>query len=101
MIQAPVVGIHVSTATQQLNIDGRDVVLTIASPSAGIGFDGRQVVKEYVETPEYEGATSVTPSASAQILPTNGYRLTADITVDPIPSNYGLITWNGSTLTVS
>lgn len=49
----------------------------------------------------YSGATSVTPSASAQTLPTAGKTLTDNITVAAIPSNYGLITWNGATLTVS
>jgi hypothetical protein len=27
--------------------------------------------------------------------------VTRNIVINPIPSNYGLITWNGSTLTVS
>ena len=49
----------------------------------------------------YAGQTVVIPSAFQQSLPTAGTLLTTDITVEPIPSNYGLITWNGSTLTVS
>ena len=49
----------------------------------------------------YEGAYEVTPSDSAQVLPTAFHKLLGDITVNPIPSNYGLITWNGSTITVS
>jgi len=49
----------------------------------------------------YEGAYEVTPSSSAQVLPTAFHKLLGDITVNPIPSNYGLITWNGSTITVS
>lgn len=49
----------------------------------------------------YQGAYEVTPSQQTQVLPTNGKVLTDDITVKPIPSNYGLITWNGSILTVS
>lgn len=49
----------------------------------------------------YTGAYSVTPSANVQTLPTSGLMMTDNITVDPIPSNYGLITYNGSTITVS
>lgn len=50
---------------------------------------------------DYEGSYVATPSAERQMLPTSGKILTMDIVVEPIPSNYGLITWNGSTLTVS
>ncbi len=49
----------------------------------------------------YEGAYEVTPSNVAQTLPTDGRYLRSDITINPIPSNYGLITYNGSTITVS
>lgn len=49
----------------------------------------------------YLGETEVTPSAETQVLQTNGLMLQANITINPIPSNYGLITWNGSTITVS
>lgn len=50
---------------------------------------------------EYHGGYTVTPGTTAQILHTKEKQLTEDITVEPIPNNYGLITWNGSTLTVS
>lgn len=49
----------------------------------------------------YTGETTVTPSASEQRLATTGLLVPRDIIINPIPSNYGLITWNGSTLTVS
>ena len=51
--------------------------------------------------PIYEGPYSVTPSQHQQVLSTAGMELAHDVTVAPIPSNYGLITWNGSALTVS
>lgn len=47
---------------------------------------------------------SVIPTQSTQILtadPGHGYTGLGTVTVEPIPSNYGLITWNGSVLTVS
>ena len=49
----------------------------------------------------YEGETEFTPSADEQVIPTAGFMMHENITINPIPSNYGLITWNGSTLTVS
>ena len=51
--------------------------------------------------PDYEGETTFTPSAEMQTIPTAHTVLLSDITINPIPSNYGLITWNGATLTVS
>lgn len=51
--------------------------------------------------PEYDGAIEFTPTAEAQTVLVGGYRVSQNITINPIPSNYGLITWNGSLLTVS
>ena len=49
----------------------------------------------------YEGPTTVTPNGETQTLSTRGKTMASDVTVNPIPSNYGLITWDGSVLTVS
>lgn len=51
--------------------------------------------------PEYHGPVTVTPATYEQTLLTHGTHLSQDVTIAPIPNNYGLITWNGSTLTVS
>lgn len=53
------------------------------------------------DSPAYHGDYTVTPSRVQQTLPTAGMVLDRNVTVEPIPSNYGLITWDGSTLTVS
>lgn len=53
------------------------------------------------EAGDYDGPYSVTPSTSAQTLNTANKTLAHNVTIGAIPSNYGLITWNGSTLTVS
>lgn len=50
---------------------------------------------------EYEGSYEVTPTDQAQTLLTADKILAANIVIDPIPNNYGLITYNGSTITVS
>ncbi|MBQ9621208.1 MAG: hypothetical protein IJR41_04655 [Atopobiaceae bacterium] len=49
----------------------------------------------------YQGAYEVTPSEEAQVLGTAQRLLLEDVVVNPIPSNYGKITWDGSVLTVS
>ena len=54
-----------------------------------------------VDVDDYTGAYVVTPSAETQTLPTNGLRMLDNVTIGPIPSDYGHISWNGSVLTVS
>ncbi len=51
--------------------------------------------------PSYTGTYTVTPTRTTQILATAGYTLDEDITINPIPSNYGLITFSGGIITVS
>lgn len=53
------------------------------------------------ELPYYTGPFEVTPSQATQTLYTAETSLDGNIVINPIPSNYGLITWNGSVLTVS
>ena len=53
------------------------------------------------DLPMYTGATEVTPSEETQTLQTANRTVLQNIVINPIPSNYGKITWNGSTLTVS
>lgn len=76
------------------------VSVGISAPAMQTGF-GNPVAREYVERDPYEGDYTVIPAATAKVLETNGLRMTDNITVAAIPNNYGLITWNGSTLTVS
>lgn len=49
----------------------------------------------------YEGSYEATPSSEEQIFVTGNKTMLQNFVVKPIPSNYGLITWNGSYLTVS
>ena len=49
----------------------------------------------------YEGEYTFTPTDETQTIEINGLRATSNITINPIPNNYGLITWDGATLTVS
>ena len=72
----------------------------INMPLVGISF-GNPIARDYVERPAYEGDYFATPSGEAQTISTKNLRMTDDFVINPIPSNYGLITWNGSTITVS
>lgn len=49
----------------------------------------------------YTGPYEYTPTQEEQTIPIQGQMATRNITINPIPSNYGLITWDGKTLTVS
>lgn len=53
------------------------------------------------DIPAYHGETTVVPSDEEQILSCSGFVMPADVIVKPIPSNYGKISWNSVTLTVS
>lgn len=49
----------------------------------------------------YEGPYEYTPTQEPQTVLIQAQMATRNITINPIPSNYGLITWDGRTLTVS
>ena len=77
--------------TVSVDIDAATMGVTLGAP----------VAKEYVDVQTYVGEYEVTPSAETQTLDTAGMRMSRAVTINPIPQNYGLITWNGSFLTVS
>lgn len=59
------------------------------------------IVSNIIHPETYADVTEVIPNKETQILPTSGKMLLENVIVKPIPNNYGLITWNGSFLTVS
>lgn len=83
--------VNITPASIQVNVGSNGVSASLGQP----------VAREYVERPPYEGETKITPSSETQVLQTKNFRMTENVTVNPIPSNYGLITWNGSIITVS
>ncbi len=81
-----------------------DTVVLDGDLSLLIPVDGESGIVTKVigqDLPTYTGVTEVTPTTAEQVLDTSNKVVTRNIVIDPIPSNYGLITWNGSTLTVS
>lgn len=69
--------------------------------AARASLAGGLSIPTYIDVDLYDGPTEVTPGEDRQVLRTANKTVIQDIIVNPIPSNYGLITWNGSTLTVS
>lgn len=53
------------------------------------------------DAPEYTGQTVFTPSETTQTAQTAGMVLNGNITINPIPSDYGHVEYDGSTLTIS
>ena len=51
--------------------------------------------------PFYDGPYEITPGEEAQTLHMEGMRASQDVTVKPIPKNYGLVTRTGANLTIT
>lgn len=56
-------------------------------------------IEEY-SYPVYTGETTVTPTEETQVLQTSETTVLENITINPIPSNYGRIAWDGHTIHV-
>lgn len=88
-------------ATYKFTIAERDEVFIFGrTDPEPINFESASPI-QIVSGEEFAGPYEVTPTAETQTLTTSGLYMAQDVTINPIPSNYGLITWNGSTLTVS
>lgn len=90
--------------TDTVVIEGEISLLTQADGEANLltSVDGEAgVVVDIGSYAIFDGAYAVTPTAQTQTLETANMALSANVIINPIPSNYGLITWNGSHLTVS
>ena len=51
--------------------------------------------------PVYKGSYDIDPTTEEQTVATNGLMMEHDFIIGAIPNNYGLITYNGSVITVS
>ena len=80
---------------------GDALEMEIGDDEEALALDVMQDVVVSEGFPVYTGETHVTPGPGSTVLETQ-YRTVMDrIVVDPIPKNYGLITYNGRTITVS
>ena len=78
---------------------GREEI--VGSLSSNGTISGNLVLPEVISPPKYVGPYEVMPGEVELDLDTGGLVMTKNVTVSPIPNNYGLITWNGLYLTVS
>lgn len=88
--------VSVTVTGQQRDARIRAPAQAVAKEVAVEALPVREVV-----TPAYPGPYIVMPSTREQTLATEGLRMTGNVTVAPIPNNYGLIEWDGSRLRVS
>ena len=64
--------------------------------------DGEEgIIIQYDSHSEYIGSYEITPTTEEQIIQIANMIASQNIKINPIPSNYGLVTWNGSALTIS
>lgn len=75
------------------------IAISIDKGSADIDVK-TPMARDYVNAEPYDGDYEITPSEEVVTLPTTNFRMTGDLKIQPIPSNYGRIAWNGSTLMV-
>lgn len=83
-----------------VTINPQRITVDANPESVGIGIQP-PIARDYMDRDPYEGEYMITPSAEEQTIAIQGKWARRDIVVQPIPSNYGLITWNGAILTVS
>ena len=65
------------------------------------GIQGTLTIPSAVGVEIYDGEYEFTPTEDTQTVSIENKMATQDITINPIPTNYGRITWNGTTITVS
>lgn len=80
------------------NVVESDAASFSLSSSDDIAFSiGAEI---YASNP-YHGEYVVIPSEEVQTLQTGDCLLRQDVRIEPIPNNYGLITYDGTAITVS
>ena len=100
VVQPQTVTVKAEPQTQTVSIEAQSASIDVQENILTVAFS-EPIVREIVGGEPYDGSYEVTPSSEEQTLSTTGKLLSRDLKVNPIPSNYGLITWNGVTLTVS
>lgn len=78
------------------------IPMTVTSDVPVIGMSMSEALNVKIRPTEtYDGDYVIIPSQEEQVLQTQNLLSTDNFTIKPIPSNYGLISWNGSVLTVT
>lgn len=77
---------------------GAITAATMGGEVAGAAMHGTVALASGVA--DYVGPYEVTPTRETQVLGTAGRRMASDVVVAPIPKNYGLVTWDGSIISI-
>ncbi len=88
------------TIPMQIETDTVSIPMAAFSTDIPFAVDVASAI-EVVQTNPYTGEYRFTPCDESITARTADKYLADDIVIDPIPSNYGHITWNGTVLTVS
>lgn len=84
-----------------MNVNYNPATVTVGiSPGTASVSPGALIVRDVVERDPYTGEYTVTPGDEAVVLNTKHLRMTDNVTINPVPSTYGHIAWNGSYLSV-
>ena len=96
------IGAEVTGQSENTNvrISGHDVSFTTSVEVRQKQISSAVDKRPCPHTP-YEGGYTFTPGATTQIIPTRRKVMDEDIIINPVPSWYGLITYNGRIITVS
>ena len=84
-----------------VNYNPQTVSISVDQATMGLSV-GNPIARDYrIDRDPYEGDYEITPTGETQTLATDGKRMTGNIVINPVPSNYGRIDWNGQYLVVS
>lgn len=75
--------------------------VTVSESTQSVDADISVQIVAGGDAPPYQGEYVHTPCSETITIPCAEYKMLDNITINPIPSNYGLITWDGRTITVS
>lgn len=80
-------------------ITPKKTIRAVITPKSTI--HARLHIPETIGSERYQGEYEFTPSESTQVVQVADKTAMQDIVINPIPSNYGCISWDGRCITVS
>jgi hypothetical protein len=91
----------ISASGEEVGLSSGNDLIPVSIEDPGASLDAESVIVIHEGEVPYTGRYTFTPSVETQTVPIGGKTASRDIIINPIPDNYGLITWNGAILTVS
>lgn len=88
--------------TVPMQVSVSEVLLPVAVAAGAVSIPVQVAAAYQMREGEiYDGSYEFTPTRETQTVGTAGKLLLENIVINPIPQNYGLVTYNGSIITVS